>query len=230
MSETQVVRTRHPKSITRATILKRAYEMYLARELDHGDERLSVVLDSLGYTTGAGYQIWPNQAAFREDLKVYVAENIVYADLESVADKRAEQAARNLPFEQSVLHSGDTFFESFIGQEAFYLTLRFFAMGNDRPAAITEALSDAYYRASWDVCELFEASMAKFKRRMAQDFTIEDLTMSVTALLEGYGLRARVDPKRAAVKVNAYGGEHFLFSVGFLGVMSEFTEPDPQAQ
>ncbi len=30
----------------------------------------------MGYTTGAGYQIWVNQAHFREDLQVYIAQNL----------------------------------------------------------------------------------------------------------------------------------------------------------
>lgn len=227
MSNSQAVRTRHPKSITRANILAKAYEMYLANEIDHGDERLSAVLDRLGYTTGAGYQIWANQAAFREELKVYVAENIDYAKLEMVEAKRAALMERNPEFPLFVRCSGDIYFESFIGKEDFYLSLRFFAMSGDRPEPITNALSGAYHQSSWAVGARF-ADVLKFKEHRLRDcFEMEDLTAAVTALIEGYALRYRVDPERASRKVQFEGEEHYAFSIAFCGLIFQFIEPDP---
>ena len=224
MSKAPAVRTRHPKATTRANILKQAYEMYVDRRLVHGDERLSAVLDELGYTTGAGYQIWANQAAFREDLQVYIAENIEFASLRTIAAKVADLASRGLPYEQHVLAGADQYFEMFFGREQFYLTLRFYTMAEDRADPITEAMIDAYERLSWETADLFEAAFERFGRRLRQPLQMGDLTAAVSALVEGYALRGRVQPKVAARKVDYGDGRHYAFSVAFLGLINQFTE------
>jgi hypothetical protein len=229
VSNSQAVRTRHPKSTTRANILAKAYQMYLAEELEHGDERLSTVLESLGYTTGAGYQIWANQAAFREDLKVYIAENIEYASLRAMAEKVSELAARNLPFEQHVLTAADQYIEVYLSQDDFYLTLRFFAMSDRRPAAVTEAMIGAYERSSWEAAELFANVFARFKRRIRSGLEMEDVTAAVTALIEGYALRARVDRTKVDKCVEVDGRPHRAFSLAFLGLIKELSEPLPES-
>ncbi len=228
MNKAQAVRTRHPKAITRATILQKAYEMYIDRRLIHGDERLSLVLDELGYTTGAGYQIWANQAAFRSDLQVYVAENIEYASLRPLAHKIEESARLGRPFREHTLAGGDIFFDAFIGREDFYLSLRFFAMADDRPADISEALIDGYVRSSWETTALFESAFERLHRELRAPLQMSDLTTSVTALVEGYALRARLQPDLAVHRVEYEGEEHYLFSVAFLALVSEMTvEVDP---
>ncbi|MGI9598764.1 MAG: hypothetical protein ACR2QK_21550 [Acidimicrobiales bacterium] len=204
--------------------MQKAYEMYLDRRLVHGDERLSSVLDELGYTTGAGYQIWANQAAFRADLQVFIAENIEYASLKTIAHKIAELAAQDLPFDQHVLRGGDQYFEVFIGREEFYLTLRFFAMAEDRPDEIREALLDSYERSAWETTELFNMAFDRFDLRIKPHLQMSDLTAAATALVEGYALRGRIQPEVAERKVEYMGATHYTFSVAFLALVREFTE------
>lgn len=218
-------RTRQPKSATRAAILQRAYEMYLNRELDPGDERLSVVLDSLGYTTGAGYQIWANQAAFRKELAVYVAENIDYASLAPILEEAVALGERNLPFEQHTLHAGDLFAKAFLHREDFFLSLRFFAMSDERPKEITSTLIDAYERSSWEISEVLIGRMEHFGIRLREPFGMRDLIGALTALLEGYALRTRVQPEAVSTSLPWNDGEHHMFSVAFLALLKEMTEP-----
>lgn len=202
--------------------------MYLSRELVHGDERLRTVLNELGYTTGAGYQIWPSQEAFREDLWVYIAENIEYASLRSMADKTIELAAMNLPFEQHILTAGDLFIEAFLGREEFYLKLRFFEMGDDRPPKVTAALRDAYEQSAWEAGQLIAVTLERFGRRLCRSLEMTDLTVAITAALEGYALRDRLQSERVATSVVKHGGPHHAFSLVFLAIMQEFTEPIPE--
>ena len=226
MSTPTSVRTRHPKSVTRATILQKAYELYLSRDLVHGDERLSVVLDSLGYTTGAGYQIWANQAAFRDDLQVFIAENVEYASLDALAGEVEALHARELPFEEQVLAGADLYVHNFLGREDFYLTLRFYAMA-ERPQAITDAVAQGYERLTWQTTDLFKSVFASHGRQMKSGLTVEDLALAATALVEGYALRVRVQPDRPRSAVQYLDGPHHSFSVAFLGLVKEFTEEVP---
>lgn len=227
MKKAQAVRTRHPKATTRATILAKANEMYLDRRLIHGDERLSHVLDELGYTTGAGYQIWPNQAAFRRDLQIYVAENISYASPELVVDDIAKAVASSESFDELCLNVGDLYFAEMLGADEFYLTLRFFGMAQDRPDEITEALSDAYERSSWAIGPRLEAAMGRAGKKLREPFIIDDLSMAVTVLLEGYALRASVQYERVTAKYEFEGGSHYAFSVAFLAIVNQYTEDIP---
>ena len=225
MSPTQAVRTRHPKEVTRATILQKAFEMYRDRELIHGDERLTVVLESLGYTTGAGYQIWANQAAFREDLKVYVAENIEYASLRSIEKEIVALAERNLPWDKHVLAAGDQFIRVFLDREEFYLSLRFFAMAHDRPASITDGMKAAYEQSSWEAMTLFTAVLERFERELADGVDMRQFTAAVTAALEGYALQARVRPEQIDELIEVNGESHHQFSLTFLGIANQYTRP-----
>lgn len=224
MPEALAARTRQPKSATRAAILQRAHEMYLAGELEPGDERLSLVLDSLGYTTGAGYQIWANQAAFRKELAIYLAENIEYASLEPIAHDAIELALKQLPFEEHVLHAGDLFVRAYLEREDFFLSLRFFAMSNDRPEVITKTLIDAYERSTWEAEEVLASGFERFGRKLRDPFTMRDITTTLTAMLEGFALRKRVQPDAITQDMPWNGGKHHLFSIGFLALLKEMTE------
>lgn len=225
MTKAQAVRTRHPKATTRATILAKAYEMYLDHRLIHGDERLSYVLDELGYTTGAGYQIWPNQAAFRRELQIYVAENIAYASPTLVKEDVEKLLAAGLDDDELSLNIGDLYFKSMVGVGEFYLTLRFLGMGEVRPDEITETLADAYERSSWEIEERYTGWMERSGRKMRDPLEVSDLAMAVTALMEGYALRAAVQPEKVAKQHKIGDGLHYGFSVAYLGVLDRFVEP-----
>jgi hypothetical protein len=199
--------------------------MYIARELIHGDERLSLVLDELGYTTGAGYQIWANQAAFREDLQIHIAENIDYATLEVLGAELADLDSKDLGWSDHLLAVGDLLYGAVGGREAFYLTLRFYAMSDGRPEQISAALGDAYDRLSAELESLFASMLDRFDRKVGDGAEIHDLVVAATSLLEGYALRARIRPADAGSRVKYDGGDHGAFSVAFLGVMDAFTEP-----
>lgn len=220
--------TRRSKSVTRANILQAAFEMYMGRELERGNERLASVVDRLGYTTGAAYQIWPNQAAFRHDLSVYVAENIEYASLRGLTAKIVELAAMNLPFEQHALAAGDLFIDSFLGREEFYLKLRFVEMKDDRPAEITSALRGAYDQSAWEAGQLISLGLERFQRRICEPLELSLLTGAVTAALEGYALRHRLQPEHVVAAPSKYGAPHYVFSLVFLAILKDFTEPVPQ--
>lgn len=199
--------------------------MYLERKLDPGDERLSVVLDSLGYTTGAGYQIWANQAAFRRELAIHVAENIEYASLAPILEEAVALGERNLPFEEHTLNAGDLFAKAYLGREEFFLSLRFFAMADDRPEEITTTLADAYERSSWEISEVLMGRLEHFGLRFREPFGMRDLIGCLTALLEGFALRTRVQPDAVSDSLPMKDGKHHVFSVAFLALIKEMTEP-----
>lgn len=181
------------------------------------------MLDELGYTTGAGYQIWANQAAFRDELQVFIAENIEYASLTAMGDEIERLHDLKLPFDRQVLAGADMYVANFLGREDFYLSLRFYAMA-ERPQEITDAVIQGYERLTWQTTGLFEKVLADHGRRMKPGVDVLDLAVSATALAEGYALRLRIQPDRVRPEVEFLDGKHHAFSIAFLGMVKEFTE------
>lgn len=213
-------KTRRPKEETRTVILERAYEMYRRRELVHGDERLSLVLDSLGYTTGAGYQIWPNQAAFRLDLQVYVAEKIDNPSLAALAEEIQAVHDRELLLDEHILAIGDLYIDYFTGREEFYLTLRFYAMGDERPQEITEAIRAGYTRLAREIAEAMSLAMERRDLELREGHSLDQLAATLTALAEGFALRRRTGPAIEPVQIE--GRKHHPFSVAALAILREY--------
>jgi hypothetical protein len=179
--------------------------MYLDRKLIQGDERLAFVLEELGYTTGAGYQIWANQAAFREDLRDYVAENLDYRAL--ATQEEVEQiAGQNLEFGDYVAELARRMIYRATVEE-FYLSLRFYALNDDeRTSAITRSLRSTFrYRAEFAEALIKYAVDAYGKILPADSY---GLAVSVIERIDGHLLAWRIcpeqtDPTRAAVGISA---------------------------
>ncbi|MEM9493991.1 MAG: hypothetical protein AAGC55_32890, partial [Myxococcota bacterium] len=184
----------------------------------------ALVLDSLGYTTGAGSQIWPNQAAFRLDLQGYIAERIDDASVESLADDLEEIRGGGYPIEEHILRIGELYHDYFIGREEFYLVLRFYAMGDERPPEVTEALRNSYVRQGWELDLALQAAMDRRNYRLKAGRSMDELVTSITALTEGYALRHRVGPAAPPVEI---GGQKWQpFSAALLSIIGCAIEAD----
>ncbi len=206
--------------MTRARILEKAYELYRDNVLVHGDERLSVVLESLGYTTGAGYQIWPNQAAFRRDLQIYVAQNLSNRCVEILA---AEIDSRDKgELDDYVLAMGERFVDHLSNCDDFYFGLRFFAMGDDRPTEIGEALQASYDVLAADVGLCVDGALAHFGLVFRPGRTRDQLVTTIVALAEGFALRHRTRPASSPAEVG--GQEYHPFSVALLSLAHQFCQ------
>lgn len=214
------------KTITRSVILQHSFEMYLDRRLQPGNESLTDVLRELGYMSGVGYSIWPNNVSFREDLAVFIAENIEYASLRNLASGLDDLLARGLSYEDHVLRGGDHYARTYIGREEFYLMLRFFSEVDRHSEPLKQAIQDAYERASWEAKEYLGSLLSRFARRTRDGVSLDDLANAVTALVEGYALRARIQPEKAQPSPDGKS-EHHPFSEAFLALLTHYTEPAP---
>jgi hypothetical protein len=213
MGKQDVGRARQPKLVTRSLILEQAYEMYVRRELVQGDERLSLVLESLGYTTGAGYQIWPNQAAFRRDLQVYIAERLDYDSLLTCFVEVVDDVGQRDHATDAVEAMGERLARRLQDHEDFYLALRFLALGPDCPPEVAERMADGRSRVETALTAAFErlaAGRADELSRLRPGL----LAVSVLALLEGFALRARVVPDSEGAPSPVGLALRSLFGVG----------------
>lgn len=219
------IKQRQSKAQTRRTILERGYEMYRDGRLDRHDVKVAAVLKELGYTTGAAYYIWPNQAAFRRDLMVHIAEHVEYGSIQALADRIEGVRASYRSFEDAILRGGDAYFEYFLTQEDFFIGLRFYE-DPEQPIEIQRAMSLGYERIQAEVHKFFEEALAFWGRKMtSDDYGINELVVSCTAMIEGFSLRHRFQRDKVRAKVPCEGGEHYLFSVNLLHLAKANTCP-----
>jgi hypothetical protein len=201
--------------MTRVAILERAQEMYVDRELVHGDERLSAVLEDLGYTTGAGYQIWSNQAEFRQDLQVFVAERLQAVDLDGLAD--TVDGSQDLA--QAIDQLSIRLLDRVCAWGDYFLSLRFYGMDADRPEEVTAAMVGTADRFIESLEAMLSEVVARLGRRFRPEADSRVVAQAVAALLQGLALQQRVD-RRAAGSRNRSAA-----SLGLVALLDAATEP-----
>ena len=218
---------RRPKGLTRKAILERSYELYVAGRLAPGDERLAVVLDDLGYSSGAGYQIWVNQAAFRADLQVFVAQRLSATAVASVERNLAAMAdaPTTAPLEQLLASCLERLVAELSEGETFYLLLRFFSMADDRPEEVTGALHAVIRQIEQQLEQHLVALLPSHGRRMRAGRGPGQLSGAVFALAQGLALRRRASgPDRAdRGRDPLIGGARIVIDA----LVAEHTEPLP---
>ncbi len=223
----QATRRRMPKRSreqTRALMLRAATELVCEGVSDPGDPGVSAVLayvqltevaarataivraelaDALGaeitpITTGAIYQVWPNQSDFQADLLFHLAELDAASgpgigEVEQIV-REAVAAATPLPeviaamIEQSFRHTRDS--------AVFYATLSLYPRcGNAR---VREALGHGDERFADAIRPVWQMLLDGYRLRMRAPYTVEELAVSVGAILEGCALQWRRKPEWTA--------------------------------
>ncbi len=218
---TPAVRTRHPKQVTRRTILAKAYEMYVERRLVHGDERLADVLAELGRTTGSAYQIWTNQPEFRRELQTYVAVKLPYAGLyELTPELFARVTSERDGFDAQTEALAGHLYDTFTGKndrDRFLLQLRFYGMTDERSEETTQALIEQADQAAMVVRSMVKPWIDRHDRRIAPPYDDYDLATSVVALTEGFALKASLADGRGVFRS--------MFCKSFTSIVAGMTRP-----
>lgn len=171
-------------------ILDKAREIVAEQGCPEGVElRLRLVLEELGLTTGAAYNIWENQQHFQEDLAYELAINFDWA---SPITTDLDLDPFNRPLDE-VVRLGNSYFNYFVSTNRFFVLLRFWGVA-EISEAMQIAIRSGYYtnRAAWT--EFFEAGLAWAERSLKADYTIDDLATAITVIVEGSAVRYRFDP------------------------------------
>ena len=148
-------------------------------------------------------------------------ERIDYASLAPLAEELGALRARDdIDWDQYVLELGDLYHDYFVNREEFYLILRFYAMGDDRPPEITEGMRDAYVQIGWELEAGLAASCEARGFRLREDRSMTQLVGSISALAEGFALRHRVGPEIPQVEVD--GRMHRPFSIALRALVFDY--------
>jgi hypothetical protein len=147
-------------------------------------------------TTGAIYQVWPTQAEFQADLLFHIAEldaafrpaieEVTAIVAAAVAGRQPLQATLAAMIEASFSHTRDS--------AVFYVSLGFYLRsGNARVRQVLRHGDDEFVTA---IGPVWQALLDGYGLRMRAPYTLDDLSISIGAMLEGFALQWKRQPER----------------------------------
>ncbi|WP_033289810.1 hypothetical protein [Amycolatopsis jejuensis] len=236
-------RRNRPREETRALLLEAAARVTIARVSpataeDHNllaDIRITDVLAEVNrsvvgsergarMTTGAFYQIWPNQAAFQRELLAHIMDQIAVPGANEVEKLAFELVADGVPAAEIFRQVNDSDFEATRTTPELFLALGLGALAS--PEMVREAQAEANEKYVASVDHLFSALLRYAGRRLRPDRTMEDLVWATEALAVGYLLRSRTHPD---IPERSDSNGWSARATAFLGVIDAFTEPAERA-
>jgi AcrR family transcriptional regulator len=209
-------------------------ERGLSVGLDH--VRLAEVAEAAGRTTGAAYHIWGSsegqaygggQARFHLELARRAVETIGvdHRTALAVVEQNPGASLHEL-IRQGARQVLDRFTDPQVGWDV--------VLGLVAAVRSTPELLDAHRKAFAELtdsyCALFGPVLERLGRRVRPPFTLEQLTVSVIALADGFGIRVLVDPDAVptdiALPTGPDGADEpwHLFACAVEAMFEHFTE------
>jgi AcrR family transcriptional regulator len=220
---------RLPIDDTRQLLLQTGYDLLMgARVRGAFDVRLRDVVEKANRTTGSAYQIWGSQDDYRRDLALFVAETVEYADPAPIGELLAPLLENPTSMEQVVRSVGETYFDYFFGRPEFAAFLRLGSITRPEPE-VAEAVLRGYDNLHELLSEFLSVALMVEGKLRIRDDAIDFAPRAVTALTEGFALKARFaahgDPDRAQDRVDAIRDDYIE---SLLALTRQLTEPiDP---
>ncbi|MBZ4019934.1 hypothetical protein [Streptomyces purpurogeneiscleroticus] len=143
-------------------------------------------------TTGAIYPLWPTQADYQTELMFHLLGPDAYPeDRDAVAELLA-LADTTAPVESILTTVAAGYLERARANPLTYVYLTFYVLG-EHPK-VREAAQGGYRQLGIGYAAALERLLAREGRRPAPGRTVADFVVALLAVLEGFCLRARVDP------------------------------------
>lgn len=185
--------------------------------------KLADVAAKAGVTKGALYHLWPSQEAFWHDLLDHLmATDQLFggAQVEVIESRLIETGTTG----SALADYTNAVFDSIRSDPSFLARVSLFSyLGNE----FVRAELDRSYRAGVEqVLPAVEGLLASSGRRLIPGVTIWDLTVLVSALLEGLCLQYRISPERTPELPRPDGSRWTLFAAAAEALLDGCTEED----
>jgi hypothetical protein len=155
------------------------------------DVKLSAVVEEVGLTTGAAYNIWPTQDDYQHDLARHVVETFSWS-IEAVEGQFLDAAAAGGDLTDVIRSVALAYYELIVNEPDFYVSLHFWASRKVEPE-LADAIRRRYSRLQSGLVSFFVTALAKYGLGIGPQHSIEDIVVAVTSLTEGMAIRARFD-------------------------------------
>lgn len=142
-------------------------------------------------TSGSIYQLWPTQSEFQVDLMFHLLERGASPAHEALQRRTLELVAAGGPVEKVVDELADLAAETLQADEIARHNVRFFALSSHPDVA--RGLRESYELNEQRMRPVHDAVLLFAGWRLRDGYTMKDLMVATTAVLEGLALRASVD-------------------------------------
>ncbi|GCD96044.1 hypothetical protein [Embleya hyalina] len=231
-------RRHRPREETRALLLAAAADLAIERTRPDApsphnplaDVRMSDVLvevnrrdpDGRKLTTGAFYQIWPDQAAFQLELMRHVMDKIATPGARQIEALAFRLVADGEAPEEIFRQISEADFRWTSASPELFLAL---GLGALAPVdMVRDAQAGANERYIEETDHLLSVLLRYARRRLRPDRTMEDLIWAVEALSVGYLLRSRSHPD---IPDRTDDSGWSALASAYYGVIQAFSEPIP---
>lgn len=225
---------------TRALLIRVGMQLLLERGVSAGVQhiRLQDVLRRANLTTGAAYRLWGDQTDYQRDLAVAMVRLRVSAPTEHVRRAVTDLIADGAPGDEVIRAAADAHLRSAtvdaddpdadFDAQSFLISLALRTAAATWPE-LTVASRERHDESTLAFAEFYGSLMSAYGWRMKTPLTITDFTEALTALSEGFAVRAlegiphpRVD---AAPDDEMPSGRWALFALGVRALVNEFMVP-----
>lgn len=192
--------------------------------------RLTEVVSEAGLTTGAAYRCWENQGAYHRDLAVAAAQWRDRASVAETVDDIGDLVVGGAPMAEVLRVAADANLYTYPEDTPFLTTiaLRTCAPADPEVAAAGRRHLDS---AVESFAGLYDSLLSVYGRRVAEPYTLQDLTLALAALSEGFVLQSITgEPHPRLVRKDldpGVGDDWSLFACAAEAIVMRFTEPDP---
>jgi AcrR family transcriptional regulator len=192
--------------------------------------RLTEVVAAAGMTTGAAYRCWENQGAYHRDLAVAAAQWRDRASVQDTVDDIADLVAGGAPIGEVLRVAAEANLYTYPEDTPFLTTI---ALRTCAPADPAVAAAGRRHLSSAvdSFASLYDSLLRVYGRRVAEPYTLRDLTVALAALSEGFVLQAITgEPQPRIIRGDVEAGvdkDWSLFGCAAEAIVMRFTEPDP---
>jgi AcrR family transcriptional regulator len=172
-------------------------------------------------TTGAVYNIWPNQEDFQLALLDRILIGAAVPGIDEVETVLDAGIAAGLPWQELVVRCFGTDFEISFAEPTMFVMIGVAALAPSARLAEINAGPNSEYVAATGA--ILQRILAHGKRRMVKGRTLEDLVWAIEALEAGYLLRRRSAPD---ITDRAVKGRTVV-QAAVLALVEQFTDDIP---
>jgi len=184
--------------------------------------KITEVAERAGVTKGAIYHIWKSQELYWQELLQYLLERsqLLGADL---FDKIAVQLLEELQAPITLGAYANAIFDSVSQDPSFFARVSLKSYLQD--PEVRQALATEYHETVLRSEPVLSLALASMQRKLRDDSSLTDLTVAISALLEGICLQYKADPASTpdvAVQENI---RLSLFAASAEALFLAFSEP-----
>lgn len=160
-----------------------------------GNIRLVDVAKNIGRTTGASYNIWPAQEDFHRELAIQITEQSDWVESGFSTVEIDAMVASKASLTDVIRVTANQYLQAVASGREFLTFVHFWSVSLDDPP-VRAAIRKGYEGFQQKLNVSYELLLATYELEMVEPFTVDDLTVTMAAVTEGFLLRYSVDPDR----------------------------------